>query len=60
MAKKSSGMNAIAGVDEVKWRTENDLRVLTEAAEIRKDASRMKAVRALAKERIAALAALKD
>lgn len=59
MAKKSKGASLMAAEDE-KWRTENDLRTLTEAAEIRKDAKRMKAVRALAKEKVAALAALKD
>jgi hypothetical protein len=59
MAKKSKADVAMAA-EEMKWRTESDLRTLTEAAEIRKDPKRMKAVRALAKEKIAAVNALKE
>ena len=42
------------GIDK-KWQTEDDLRVLTHATEIRKDSKRMAAVRALAKEKVLAL-----
>lgn len=38
---------------EKKWRTEDDLRILAQAEEIQKDPERMKACRALAKQRMA-------
>lgn len=57
MAKKSS--NAVSGLaSDRKWEIEDDLRTLTRAREIQKDPARMKAVRALAKEKMAALAAM--
>lgn len=37
---------------EKKWRTEDDLRILAQAEEIQKDPERMKACRALAKQRM--------
>lgn len=43
---------------EEKWRAEDDLRTLTNAAEIRKDKGRMKRVRAYCKEQIKALSKL--
>ena len=47
-------------VDEKKWRAESDLRTLTEAKKIQKDAKRMAAVRKLAKEEIARMESLAD
>ena len=46
--------NQPIGIDaeEKKWRAEDDLRTLTRAEEIKKDKSRMDAVRKLAKERL--------
>ena len=46
--------------DEAKWRAESDLRTLTEAKKIQKDAKRMAAVRKLAKEEIARMESLAD
>lgn len=46
--------------DENKWRAESDLRTLTEAKKIQKDAKRMAAVRKLAKEEIARMESLAD
>ena len=37
--------------DDKKWRTENDLRSLIEAEEIRKDPARLKAAQALARDK---------
>jgi len=42
-------------VDDLKWKTEQDLRSLAEAAEINKDPKRLKAAQALAKEKMADL-----
>lgn len=43
-------------VDDMKWKTEQDLRSLVEAAEINKDPKRLAAVKKLAKEKAAELA----
>lgn len=42
-----------------KWRAEDDLRTLTSASQIRKDATRMKHVRRAAKEKLGEMAQLK-
>lgn len=66
MAKKDTikGMSPFNSVtmaaQERKWRAEDDLRTLTRAREIRNDPARMKAVRTLAKEQLAAMAATKS
>jgi hypothetical protein len=58
-------MNAVMPAGESKehgydkWRAESDLRTLTEAKQIEKDATRMKHVRRCAKEKIAEMEAMK-
>lgn len=61
MAKKkvSNSPMAVTSADESRWRAESDLDTLVRAAEIRKDAQRMAAVRKLAKSKVATLEALK-
>lgn len=57
--KKASNVSDVTSVDESRWRAESDLDTLVRAAEIRKDAQRMAAVRKLAKSKMATLQALK-
>ena len=57
--KKASDVSGVTSADESRWRAESDLDTLVRAAEIRKDAQRMAAVRKLAKSKVATLEALK-
>jgi hypothetical protein len=43
-----------------KWRAESDLRTLTEAKQIEKDATRMKHVRRAAREKLAEMKAMEE
>jgi hypothetical protein len=52
MAKAQS-----VSADEKRWRIESDLRVLTEAAAVRRDPARLKAAQALAKTKLAEIKA---
>lgn len=45
---------------ETDWQTEDDMRTLAKAAEIRKDPKRLKAALAMAKKKIADLQSLQD
>jgi len=58
MASKGKAPSMVAM--DMKWRTEDDLRCLQQAAEIRKDKKRMAAARALAKEKLAAIKGIAD
>ncbi|MBN9461706.1 MAG: hypothetical protein J0H00_10845 [Burkholderiales bacterium] len=49
---------SVAAKEEAKWRAESDLSTLVSAREIQKDAKRMAAVRALAREKMKALESL--
>ena len=49
--KKETAVHSMK--EEDRWQTEDDLRTLTRAEEIRKDAKRMARVKRLAKERLA-------
>lgn len=54
-------MKPVADADsDKKWQTEDDLRTLQRAAEINKDAKRMAACKALAKEKLGELKAIAD
>ena len=46
---------SIDKVRERKWRAEDDMRVMAQAEEIRKDKERMKAMKQIAKEKISEL-----
>jgi hypothetical protein len=50
-------MPAKMSSDEKKWRTEDDLRTLANAEEIKADKTRMAACRAMAKEKMAQMQA---
>lgn len=51
MKKKSTGP-ALAAYTDKKWQAEDDLRICQQYEQIKRDPARMKAVRALAKERL--------
>jgi hypothetical protein len=58
MAKTKAANAAIGGpsmADQQKWQAEDDLRTLTRANEIRKDAPRYKRALALAQEQLATI-----
>lgn len=55
MAKKDS-IKGIAPFSNTDWQTEDDLRTLTRAVEIKKDPKRMKAAQALAKKKLEEMA----
>lgn len=60
MAKKSNS-TAVGGPsasEQQKWQTEDDLRTLARAVEIRKDTARLKRAQALARQQMADLAKL--
>lgn len=49
-------MKPVASPEDKKWQTEDDLRTLARAEEIKKDPKRMAAVKDLAKEKMAEMA----
>ena len=53
MASKAT----IAAYDDAKWRAQSDMRILTEAAAIRRDPKRLKAAQKAAKEKLAEMQA---
>lgn len=55
------GANKIAGMSpfsDARWQAEDDLRTLTRAEEIKRDPKRLKAAKALAKEKLAEMASI--
>lgn len=49
---KPQAIKASVSADELRWRTEEDLRTIARAKEIQRDPVRMKAVRVLAKQQL--------
>lgn len=59
MASKRKGSIAgMAPFEDAKYRAEDDLRALQRAMEIKRDAKRLKAAKALAKEKLAEMASI--
>jgi hypothetical protein len=56
MAKGKNAATGISRFDDSKWQTEDDLRTLQRAQEIRNDAVRFKRAKDLAKEKLADMA----
>lgn len=59
MANKSKGnITGMSPFDNAKWQAEDDLRTLQRALEIEKDSKRLKAAKALAKEKLVEMASI--